>query len=109
MLLDDGDQIKKRFSNLKIENFDQFGWDCFVCSQCVWEARDKHRLLGIKGDEFKLSIPSKWNPRKEVEYPGQVLRYEDNLDANGNVTVMVTPNDKNSITDFGSPKDSSLR
>ena len=62
-------------------------------------------FLAYKGDEFKLSIPSKWNPRKAVGYPSQVPRHEDNLDANGNVTVMVTPNDKNSITDFGSPED----
>lgn len=62
-------------------------------------------FLPYNGEGFKLSIPSKWNPSKEVEYPGQVLRYEDNFDANSNVTVMVTPTDKNSITDFGSPEE----
>ncbi|GMJ08586.1 OXYGEN-EVOLVING ENHANCER PROTEIN 2, PHOTOSYSTEM II SUBUNIT P, photosystem II subunit P-1 [Hibiscus trionum] len=57
------------------------------------------------GEGFKLSLPSKWNPSKEVEYPGQVLRYEDNFDSTTNVAVMVTPTDKKSITDFGSPED----
>ncbi|XVF58467.1 hypothetical protein PTKIN_Ptkin07bG0069000 [Pterospermum kingtungense] len=57
------------------------------------------------GDGFKLSIPSKWNPSKEVEYPGQVLRYEDNFDSTTNVAVMVTPTDKKSITDYGSPEE----
>ncbi|XP_031390957.1 putative oxygen-evolving enhancer protein 2-2 isoform X1 [Punica granatum] len=62
-------------------------------------------FLPYAGDGFKLSIPSKWNPSKEVEYPGQVLRYEDNFDATSNVTVMVTPTNLKSITDFGSPED----
>ncbi|KAL0400269.1 UNVERIFIED_CONTAM: Oxygen-evolving enhancer protein 2-1, chloroplastic [Sesamum radiatum] len=57
------------------------------------------------GDGFKLSIPSKWNPSNEVEYPGQVLRYEDNFDATSNLTVTITPHDKKSITDYGSPED----
>ena len=56
------------------------------------------------GDGFKLQIPSKWNPNKEVEYPGQVLRFEDNFDATSNVIVAITPTDKKSITDFGSPE-----
>ncbi|GMI67450.1 OXYGEN-EVOLVING ENHANCER PROTEIN 2, PHOTOSYSTEM II SUBUNIT P, photosystem II subunit P-1 [Hibiscus trionum] len=57
------------------------------------------------GDGFKLSIPSKWNPSKEVEFPGQVLRYEDNFDTTSNLSVMVTPTDNKSITDYGSPED----
>ena len=57
------------------------------------------------GPGFKLSIPAKWNPSKEVEYPGQVLRYEDNFDTTSNLAVMVTPTDKKSITDFGAPED----
>ncbi|KAL0285138.1 UNVERIFIED_CONTAM: Oxygen-evolving enhancer protein 2-1, chloroplastic [Sesamum angustifolium] len=57
------------------------------------------------GDGFKLSIPSKWNPSNEVEYPGQVLRYEDNFDATSNLTVTITATDKKSITDYGSPED----
>ncbi|RWW31492.1 hypothetical protein GW17_00003879 [Ensete ventricosum] len=62
-------------------------------------------FLPYKGDGFKLSIPSKWNPSKEVEFPGQVLRYEDNFDTTSNVSVMVTPTSKSSITDYGSPEE----
>ncbi|XWS32986.1 hypothetical protein CRYUN_Cryun22dG0038300 [Craigia yunnanensis] len=62
-------------------------------------------FLPYNGDGYKLSIPSKWNPSKEVECPGQVLRYEDNFDTTTNVSVMVTPTDKKSITDFGSPEE----
>ncbi|KAI9114262.1 hypothetical protein K1719_014912 [Acacia pycnantha] len=61
-------------------------------------------FLPYNGDGFKLNIPSKWNPSKEVEFPGQVLRYEDNFDANSYVTVTVTNTDKKSITDYGSPE-----
>ncbi|XP_027333687.1 oxygen-evolving enhancer protein 2, chloroplastic-like isoform X1 [Abrus precatorius] len=57
------------------------------------------------GNGFKLSIPAKWNPSKEVEYIGQVLRYEDNFDSTTNVVVTVTPTDKKSITDYGSPEE----
>ncbi|KAJ9563515.1 hypothetical protein OSB04_008675 [Centaurea solstitialis] len=56
------------------------------------------------GEGFKISIPAKWNPSKEVEYPGQVLRYEDNFDTTSNLAVMITPTDKKSITDYGSPE-----
>ncbi|XP_011026206.1 PREDICTED: oxygen-evolving enhancer protein 2, chloroplastic-like [Populus euphratica] len=62
-------------------------------------------FLPYNGDGFKLSIPAKWNPSKEREFPGQVLRYEDNFDATSNVSVMVIPTDKKSITDYGSPEE----
>lgn len=62
-------------------------------------------FLPYNGDGFKLSIPSKWNPSKEREFPGQVLRYEDNFDATSNISVMVIPTDKKSITDYGSPEE----
>jgi len=62
-------------------------------------------FLPYDGDGFKLSIPSKWNPSKEREFPGQVLRYEDNFDSNSNVSVIIIPTDKKSITDYGSPED----
>ncbi|RDJ58584.1 hypothetical protein AB723_19550, partial [Acinetobacter baumannii] len=62
-------------------------------------------FIPYTGDGFKILIPAKWNPSKEVEYPGQVLRYEDNFDGNSNVSVMVTPTDKKSIADFGSPEE----
>ncbi|KAL3502462.1 hypothetical protein ACH5RR_036911 [Cinchona calisaya] len=62
-------------------------------------------FIPYTGSGFNLSIPSKWNPSKEVEYPGQVLRYEDNSDTTTNVCVLITPSDKKSITDFGSPEE----
>ncbi|KAL5125749.1 Oxygen-evolving enhancer protein 2-2, chloroplastic [Glycine soja] len=62
-------------------------------------------FLPYNGDGFKLSIPSKWNPSKEVEYTGQVVRYEDNFDSTTNVVVTITPTDKKSITDYGSPEE----
>uniref|UniRef100_A0A0F7H0X9 23 kDa subunit of oxygen evolving system of photosystem II n=1 Tax=Cypripedium formosanum TaxID=53042 RepID=A0A0F7H0X9_9ASPA len=60
--------------------------------------------LTYSGDGFKLSIPSKWNPSKEVEYPGQVLRYEDNFDTVTNLSVIVNRTDKKTITDYGPPE-----
>nr|CAB3470939.1 unnamed protein product [Digitaria exilis] len=62
-------------------------------------------FISYNGDGFKLLIPSKWNPSKEREFPGQVLRYEDNFDANSNVSVIVQPTTKKSITDFGTPEE----
>ena len=61
--------------------------------------------MPYNGDGFKLSVPAKWNPSKEREFPGQVLRYEDNFDATSNLSVMVNPTDKKSITDYGSPEE----
>lgn len=61
--------------------------------------------IPYSGVGFKLNIPSKWNPSKEVEYPGQVLRYEDNFDPNSYVTVMVQTTAKKSITDYGTPEE----
>ncbi|XP_062187349.1 oxygen-evolving enhancer protein 2, chloroplastic-like [Phragmites australis] len=61
--------------------------------------------IAYSGDGFKLLIPSKWNPSREREYPGQVLRYEDNFDANSNVSVMIQPTAKKTITEFGSPEE----
>ncbi|KAK4578041.1 hypothetical protein RGQ29_028249 [Quercus rubra] len=62
-------------------------------------------FLPYNGEGFKLSIPSKWNPSKEREFPGQVLRYEDNFDSNSNVSVIINSTDKKSITDYGSPEE----
>ncbi|CAI9089919.1 OLC1v1024571C1 [Oldenlandia corymbosa var. corymbosa] len=62
-------------------------------------------FINYTGDGFKLQIPSKWNPSKEIEFPGQVLRYEDNFDSTSNLCVLVQPTDKKSITDYGSPEE----
>jgi len=61
--------------------------------------------IAYSGDGFKLLIPSKWNPSKEREFPGQVLRYEDNFDANSNVSVIIQPTSKKTIADYGSPEE----
>lgn len=56
------------------------------------------------GDGFSVDIPSKWNPSKEKEFPGTVLRYEDNFDATNNLFVSITPATKGSISDYGPPE-----
>ena len=68
------------------------------------KAKTNTDFFPYSGDGFKLLIPSKWNPSKEVEYPGQVLRYEDNFDTISNLAVLVIPTDKKSITDYGPPE-----
>ncbi|KAK7276722.1 hypothetical protein RIF29_17867 [Crotalaria pallida] len=62
-------------------------------------------FVTYNGDGFKLLIPAKWNQSKEVEYAGQVLRYEDNFDTTSNLVVTVTPTDKKSIKDYGAPEE----
>lgn len=37
-------------------------------------------FLPVSGEGFRILVPAKWNPSKEVEFPGQVLMYEDNFD-----------------------------
>eukprot|EP00250_Pteridium_aquilinum_P004258 c14484_g1_i1 orf=321-1145(-) len=61
-------------------------------------------FVTVTGEGFKVDIPSKWNPSKEKEFPGTVLRYEDNFDANSNLAIMVLPAEKPSIKDYGSPE-----
>ncbi|CAD6221309.1 unnamed protein product [Miscanthus lutarioriparius] len=61
--------------------------------------------IAYSGDGFKLLIPSKWNPSKEREFAGQVLRYEDNFDANSSVSVIIQPTSKKTITEYGSPEE----
>lgn len=80
-----------------------------VAANVFGKPKTNTEFLPYNGDGFKLNIPSKWNPSKEVEYPGQVLRYEDNFDSTSNVAVMVTPTDKKSIADYGSPEEFLLK
>jgi photosystem II oxygen-evolving enhancer protein 2 len=56
------------------------------------------------GEGFSVEIPSKWNPSKEKEFPGTVLRYEDNFDSATNLSVSIVPAGKGSITDYGPPE-----
>ncbi len=48
-------------------------------------------------------LPAKWNPSKERDFPGVILRYEDNFDAVNNLVVMQQKVGKSSIEDLGSP------
>lgn len=50
-----------------------------------------------------MLIPSKWNPSQEKDFPGTVLRYEDNFDAVNNLVVLQQKVGKSSIEDLGSP------
>jgi photosystem II oxygen-evolving enhancer protein 2 len=61
-------------------------------------------FTNYSGEGFSVSLPAKWNPSKEVEYPGQVIRYEDNFDPLSNLSVSILPSEKKSITDYGSPE-----
>ncbi len=62
-------------------------------------------FYGYGGEGFSLLLPSQWNPSKEREEPGVVLRYEDNGDSLNNVVVVARKSDKNSIEGYGSPDD----
>merc|ERR1719224_139504 len=55
------------------------------------------------GEGFQLSVPGKWNPTKEVEYPGQQVRYEDNYDTVSSLYVSKIPSSKGNIKDYGEP------
>lgn len=39
-----------------------------------------------------------------MEFPGTVLRYEDNFDPNSSISVMVVSETKSSIKEYGSPE-----
>lgn len=56
-----------------------------------------------------MNVSSKWNPGKEVEYPGQVHRFEDDFESTSNVVVKVTPTDKKSIAEYVSPEEFLLK
>jgi hypothetical protein len=60
-------------------------------------------FYGYGGEGFSLLLPSQWNPSKEREEPGVVLRYEDNGDSLNNVVVVARKADKSSIEGYGSP------
>lgn len=64
---------------------------------------NKSGFVPYTGDGFALLLPSKYNPSKEEDFKGVVLRYEDNGDAVNNVVVIKLPTSKNSIEGFGAP------
>jgi hypothetical protein len=77
----------------------------FCCTANVFGApKADSGFTTYSGEGFSVSLPAKWNPSKEVEFPGQVLRYEDNFDQLSNLSVSILPTDKKSIKDYGSPE-----
>ncbi|CAA6671811.1 unnamed protein product [Spirodela intermedia] len=76
-----------------------------MISNVFGKPKTNTEFFSYTGEGFKIQIPSKWNPSKEVEFPGQVLRYEDNFDATSNVSVLIQPTTKKSISEYGSPED----
>lgn len=64
---------------------------------------NKSGFVPYAGEGFALLLPSKWNPSKEQDFPGTILRYEDNFDAVNNVTILSLPSDKGAIDGYGAP------
>jgi len=66
------------------------------------KATNTSGFIPYAGEGYAILLPSKWNPSREREFPGIVLRYEDNGDAVNNITVISRPTSKNSIEEYGS-------
>ena len=64
---------------------------------------NKSGFVPYAGEGFALLLPSKWNPSKEKDFSGVVLRYEDNADAVNNLVVIQQKVGKGSIDELGSP------
>lgn len=60
--------------------------------------------LPYSGEGFSLLIPSKWNPGGERDFPGAVMRWEDNGDQLTHVLVTKTKSDKSSVDQYGAPE-----
>ena len=89
---------------------------CFLsCQQLLRVQHNPHSIkrrvytcagfYGYSGEGFSLLLPSQWNPSKEREEPGVVLRYEDNGDSVNHVVVISRKADKGSIEGYGSPEE----
>lgn len=64
---------------------------------------NKSGFVPYAGEGFAVLLPSKWNPSKEKDFPGVVLRYEDNFDAVNNLVVLQQKVGKGSIDELGTP------
>ncbi|KAL6775859.1 PSBP1 [Auxenochlorella protothecoides x Auxenochlorella symbiontica] len=64
---------------------------------------NKSGFVPYAGEGFALLLPAKWNPSPERDFPGTVLRYEDNYFPVNNLMVIQRPVGKNSIEDLGAP------
>lgn len=65
---------------------------------------DTSGYIPYVGEGYAVLLPSKWNPSKEADFPGTVLRWEDNFDPLSHVVVTKTKSDKGSIEGYGSPE-----
>jgi len=67
---------------------------------------NKSGFIPYAGEGFAVLLPSKWNPSSLglQEFPGTLLRYEDNFDAINCFTILANGTDKSKMTDFGSPE-----
>ncbi|KAL6753267.1 oxygen-evolving enhancer protein 2, chloroplastic [Haematococcus lacustris] len=65
---------------------------------------NKSGYVPYQGDNFAVLLPARWNPSKEREFPGIVLRYEDNAAAANSVMVLREETDKGSMEEFGAPE-----
>lgn len=79
-------------------------FDPFLTANVFGTPKTQSGFTTYTGNGFTVDIPSKWNPSKEKEFPGTVLRYEDNFDATNNLCVSITPAAKSSISDYGPPE-----
>jgi len=61
-------------------------------------------FIPYAGEGFALLLPDKFNPSKEIEFPGTKLRQEDNFDAVSYLNVAVVPTSKTSVKEYGSPE-----
>jgi len=66
---------------------------------------NKSGFVPYAGEGFAVLLPAKWNPSKEKDFAGVVLRYEDNFDAVTNVVISKTKTEKKAVTDYGSLSD----
>jgi hypothetical protein len=61
--------------------------------------------LTLRGDGFKVDVPSTWNPSKEEDFDNVELRWEDNADSTSHMVVLKEPAaGKRSIEDYGPPE-----
>ncbi|GAX74819.1 hypothetical protein CEUSTIGMA_g2266.t1 [Chlamydomonas eustigma] len=67
---------------------------------------NKSGFIPYAGEGFAVLLPSKWNPSALglQEFPGTLLRYEDNFDAINCFSILANATDKGKITDFGAPE-----
>jgi hypothetical protein len=77
------------------------------CLSCLFLISFSHHFhtgfTPYAGEGFALLLPAKWNPSKEKDFSGVVLRYEDNFDAVNNLFVIQQKVGKDSIDGLGSP------